>query len=74
MARAAKLSPVKRTRPSAMEDMRCWAERATEMLLELRDDLNYRVKLDDRPSDKTTLARLEHFLLTGELPLNPENL
>lgn len=56
-----------------MEDMRCWAERATEMILELRDDLKYRVKLDNRPSDKALLERVEHFLLTGELPLNPEN-
>ena len=73
MPRAAKLSPVKRTRPSAMEDMRCWAERATEIILELRDDLKYRVKLDNRPSDKAMLERVEHFLLTGELPMNPEN-
>ena len=56
-----------------MEDMRCWAERATEMILELRDDLKYRVKLDNRPSDKVMLERTEHFLLTGELPTNPEN-
>lgn len=73
MSRSVKLAPTKRTRPSAMEDMRCWAERATEMILELRDDLKYRVKLDNRPSDKIMLERTEHFLLTGELPTNPEN-
>jgi len=56
-----------------MEDMRCWAERASEMFLELRDDLTYRVKRDHKPSDLVLLARLEHFLLTGELPTNPEN-
>jgi len=73
MTRSAKLSPTPRTRPSAMEDMRCWAERAEEMFLELRDDLKYRVKLDQRPTDQVMLKRLEHFLLTGELPFNPEN-
>lgn len=58
MPAAAKLQPTTKT-----SDMRSWAQRAEELLMEVREHIKA-----EKPtlSNETVCQKIDHFLLTGE--------
>lgn len=62
MSRSAKLAnaPVR----GAMDDYRCWAQIATEFLMEIREHLNE----DKTQSSKQLVSRIDYFLMNDKLP------
>lgn len=48
----------------AMDDYRCWAQIATEFLMEIKEHL----EADQTVSAKQMVARIDHFLLHDKLP------
>lgn len=60
MGREARLAPDRGPRKnSAMEDYRCWAEKASELFLEIRESIGPKHPL---------YKRLDYFLTHDELP------
>lgn len=62
MSKSAKLES--QTRTTAMDDYRCWAQIATEFLIEIREHLNE----NKTQSSKQLVSRIDYFLMHDKLP------
>lgn len=55
-----------RPRQTAMDDYRCWAQVASEFILEIREHLQ---TLPETVATTQMIAKIDHFLLHDKLPL-----